>query len=399
MRGKLLRDAAESHRQPLRIRCRGSRWRSAQLRRKRTSIRPRHGSVLDAARLLRGSCAALDGAYLLEDRAPTRSSHFGAQAAPDSGATQRVSPDDVPKTTVARKDARRTAPNVESGFSSGRREELLAPRSRYYVSAQVPAWPWSLLERPLATKPGICAQIPSNPPGIEWELGTGAGETSVETACKPAIFERTADPICTQEVTGSNPVGSTGEVPAKWHLVNPAALSVSGPFWSMEAIWKPLNTPSSLAASSSLDWPLVERGFRVARRSFLFVFQRVPRPVHHRPRFGDGLGRPSSNRGTRAGGGVGSSNASCGLLGGRPDLRSDEGLDRASVEPSPVARLARALASALRPVLLAPQTVSAPVPCLSATHEMTLRSGLPGWTIVSPLLRSGSLTVAAERMR
>ena len=34
---------------------------------------PWHGSVLDAARLLRGSCAALEGAYLLEDRAATRS--------------------------------------------------------------------------------------------------------------------------------------------------------------------------------------------------------------------------------------------------------------------------------------------------------------------------------------
>ena len=55
-------------------RLRSSRSRSAQPRKERRLARPRFGSVLDAVRLQRRVLrAALDGAYLLEDRAATRS--------------------------------------------------------------------------------------------------------------------------------------------------------------------------------------------------------------------------------------------------------------------------------------------------------------------------------------
>ncbi len=81
--------------------------------------------------------------------------------------------------------------------------------------SQLNAWPWSLLERPLATRTEICARIHPNPPGIERQSVTGFGETSVETTCNTPAFERPAGLICKQEVTGSNPVGSTRKVPAK----------------------------------------------------------------------------------------------------------------------------------------------------------------------------------------
>lgn len=46
----------------------------SEARKERKATRPRMGSVLDAVRLLcRNLCAALEGAYLLEGRAATRS--------------------------------------------------------------------------------------------------------------------------------------------------------------------------------------------------------------------------------------------------------------------------------------------------------------------------------------
>jgi hypothetical protein len=63
----------------------GSRWRSHHPAKRRRPPGPARGSVLDAVRLLLGSGSALEGAYLLEDRAATRSfSPLEAEAGHDS---------------------------------------------------------------------------------------------------------------------------------------------------------------------------------------------------------------------------------------------------------------------------------------------------------------------------
>ena len=74
VREKLSGDAAESHRQPRRAQAQGLAVALSQARKRRRSDCPRRGSVHDALRLRHtGFRAALEGAYVLEDRAGTRS--------------------------------------------------------------------------------------------------------------------------------------------------------------------------------------------------------------------------------------------------------------------------------------------------------------------------------------
>jgi hypothetical protein len=85
---------------------RSSRWRSAQLRKWRRPIRARRDSVLDAARLFGSSCAALEGAYLLEDRVAARSfSRLG----PGGGPRLRGGTDGVRQTQLDGEQAPRAA--------------------------------------------------------------------------------------------------------------------------------------------------------------------------------------------------------------------------------------------------------------------------------------------------
>jgi hypothetical protein len=97
----------------------------------------------------------------------------------------------------------------------GRRDDQLRGHLGFDRS-QLRAWPWSLLERPLTTRTGICAQMPPYRPRIGRELVTGSGKASVETPCNLPAFERAAGLICKQEVAGSIPAGSTEESAANW---------------------------------------------------------------------------------------------------------------------------------------------------------------------------------------
>jgi len=81
-------DAAESHRQPPAIDAE-ARGGAHATRGHGAAHRPRRGSVLDAVRLLLGCGSALEGAYLLEDRAATRSFSL---LEPEAGRDSAVEP-------------------------------------------------------------------------------------------------------------------------------------------------------------------------------------------------------------------------------------------------------------------------------------------------------------------
>ncbi len=58
--------------------------------------------------------------------------------------------------------------------------------------------------------------------------------------------------LCKQEVTGSNPVGSIHEMPAKSRFCPWRAIARDSNQGAMEALWKPRTTTSSRASSFSL---------------------------------------------------------------------------------------------------------------------------------------------------
>jgi hypothetical protein len=87
----------------------------SQARKRRRSNRPRRGSVLDAVRLRHTACrAALEGAYVLEDRPATRSfSRPGPRRAPAPRRNQVRPGRSAPRATQARRHVGARASTVE----------------------------------------------------------------------------------------------------------------------------------------------------------------------------------------------------------------------------------------------------------------------------------------------
>ena len=157
-RGAELCVAAESHRQLPRERCRSSRQRSAQPRRKRRNTRLPRGSVLGAARLLRGSCAAPNGAYL-----------FGR---PGGNPVFRISGPEAVRDCAA---------------AAGVGDRLGADPfpTKEGVVGQPEPWP---VCGPLATDVGICGQIDGNPLVIQRDLATDWRAEILRNPCSDGVI-------------------------------------------------------------------------------------------------------------------------------------------------------------------------------------------------------------------
>jgi hypothetical protein len=82
------------------------------------------------------------------------------------------------------------------------------------------------------------AKMPWKTQGVWSQIRVTATE---EIPAKPEIFQRFAYLVCKQEVTGSIPVGSTGEVPAREQVSGSSAALVDGPaaHWSSTLVIKP----------------------------------------------------------------------------------------------------------------------------------------------------------------
>jgi hypothetical protein len=165
---------------------RSSRWRSAQPRNERRPARPRDGSVLDAVRLRAQSpCgAALEGAYLLEDRAATRSfSCLGQEAVPGSAAEPGESGTAGSGGNASQAAARR--PNVNGRADVDGPSAAKPCGENGDAVAQLESWP---AVGPLATEVGICGQIDGNPLVIQGDLATNGRAEIVRNPCSDAVM-------------------------------------------------------------------------------------------------------------------------------------------------------------------------------------------------------------------
>jgi hypothetical protein len=162
-----------------------SRWRSAQPGNERRLARLRCGSVLEAVRLRRRVLsAALDGAYLLEDRAATRSFSSTGQPEVPGSASERREPTTAgskgnPSQAAAQGPSVRARADVGGGSAAG-------PCAENGDSVAQPE-PWPVVG-PLATDVRICGQIGRNPLVIQGDLATDREAGIVRSPCLDGVM-------------------------------------------------------------------------------------------------------------------------------------------------------------------------------------------------------------------